>query len=580
MTTQTAQQILAGTVDELKAGGCRVVTGGGHAIAVIYHDGQVYAVDNRCPHMGFPLDRGSVKDGILTCHWHNARFDLASGGTFNPFADDVRSFPVTVTDGQVWVDPQPVQRDEEAHWVSRLRDGLEHNIRLVTAKSVLGLHAAAVDYRAPLRVGAEFGTTYSAAGWGAAMTMLTAAANMLPRLAEEDRPVALYQGLLHVSRECAGRPPRFVVDPLPTGETRPEVFKQWFRNFIDVRDEDAAERSLRTAIELGFPPREIADMIFAASTDHIYLDAGHTLDFANKAFELLDHVGWERASQTLTSLVHGMARARRSQELSAWRHPIDLAALLWQAREELPALLEEGGRASGWGDSDALAQEMLGDNPAAILDAIKDAIRDGATAEQLGSVVAHAAFLRMVHFHVSNEFNDWDTVHNTLTAANALHRALQRAPSPELLRGVFDVAMSIYLDRFLNMPAQRIPETGNDPVDGPALLAEIRERMDVRQQVEEVSHLVSCYLTGGADPDALVATLGRAMLSEDSGFHSFQIVDAGFNQYRSRQDRESGRHVFIGMARYLAAHAPTPRAVGQTYQIALRLHRGEEIFRE
>ena len=580
MATQVAQQIRAGSVDELKAGGCRLVTGGGHAIAVIYHDGQVYAVDNRCPHMGFPLDRGSVKDGILTCHWHNARFDLASGGTFNPFADDVRSFPVTIKDGQVWVDPQPVQRDEEAHWVGRLRDGLEHNIRLVTAKSVLGLHAAGADYRAPLRVGADFGTTYSAAGWGAAMTMLTAAANMLPHLAEEDRPVALYQGLLHVSRECAGRPPRFVVDPLPTGETRPEVFKQWFRNFIDVRDEDAAERSLRTAIELGIPPRDIADMIFAAATDHIYLDAGHTLDFANKAFELLDHIGWEHASNVLTSLVHGMARARRSQELSAWRHPIDLASLLWQAREELPSLLEEGRKTAGWNDADALAQQTLGDNPADILDAIKDAIRRGATADRLGSVVAHAAFLRMAHFHVSNEFNDWDTVHNTLTAANALHRALQRAPSPELLRGVFDVAMNIYLDRFLNMPAQRIPETGRDPVDGPALLAELRERMDVRQQVEEVSHLVSRYLTGGAEPDPLVAALGRAMLSEDSGFHSFQIVDAGFNQYRSRQGTESGRHVLIGMARYLAAHAPTPRAVGQTYQIALRLHRGEEIFRE
>ena len=70
------------------------------------------------------------------------------------------------------------------------------------------------------------------------------------------------------------------------------------------------------------------------------------------------------------------------------------------------------------------------------------------------------------------------------------------------------------------------------------------------------------------------------MLNEDAGFHSFQIVDAGFSQYGQRRGTESGRHVLIGMARYLAAHAPTSRAVGQTYQIALRLHRGEEIFRE
>lgn len=52
--------------------------------------------DNRCPHMGFPLDRGTVKDCILTCHWHHARFDLASGGTSDPWADDVRAFPVTI----------------------------------------------------------------------------------------------------------------------------------------------------------------------------------------------------------------------------------------------------------------------------------------------------------------------------------------------------------------------------------------------------------------------------------------------------------------------------------------------------
>ncbi len=581
MATKIEGQIRAGTVEELKAAGCRVVTGGGHAIAVIYHDGRVYAVDNRCPHMGFPLDRGSVRDGILTCHWHHARFDLASGGTFNPFADDVRSFPVTVVERQVWVDPQPTERDEVEHWVGRLHDGLEHNIRLVVAKSVLGLGAAGADYRLALRVGAEFGTTYTSAGWGPAMTILTAAANLLPQLAEDERPVAIYQGLLHVARECAGRPPRFVVNSLPTGETRPEVFKQWFRGFIDVRDEDAAERCLRTAIDLGFSPRDVADMIFAAATDHIYLDAGHVVDFANKAFELLDHIGWEHAGQALTSLVHGMATARRSQELSSWRHPIDLASLVWQAREELPDLLAQGGSAGAlWGGADGLAREMLNDSPTDILDAIKTAIKNGATADELGSAVAYAAFLRMAHFHVSNEFNDWDTVHNTLTAANALHQALQRAPSMELMRGVFDVAMSIYLDRFLNMPPQRIPETGDAPVDGEEILAQLRERMDVRQQVEEVSHLVSRYVTGAGDLDGLVAALGRGMLIEDAGFHSFQIVDAGFKQYQARRGAESGRHVLVGMARYLAAHAPTSRSVGQTYQIALRLHRGEEIFRE
>ena len=123
MTTTVENLLRAGTVDEVRERGCVVVTGGGHTIAVFSRGDDFAAVDNRCPHMGFPLDRGTVSNGILTCHWHHARFDLASGGTFDPFADDVRAFPVTVSDGQVWVDPNPPEPDPVERWSHRLQDG-------------------------------------------------------------------------------------------------------------------------------------------------------------------------------------------------------------------------------------------------------------------------------------------------------------------------------------------------------------------------------------------------------------------------------------------------------------------------
>jgi nitrite reductase/ring-hydroxylating ferredoxin subunit len=579
--TDMAGYIKVGSLDELRRRGCVVVTGKGHTLGVFYHGGQVYAVDNRCPHMGFPLDRGTVKDGILTCHWHHARFDLASGGTFDPFADDVGAFPTAIVGDDVWVNPVPPRRDPVQHWATRVREGLEHSIRLVIAKSVFGLQAAGADDRILLQIGTQFGMAYAAEGWGPAMSILTCVANMLSHLADEDRPRALYQGLLHVARECSGQPPRFPVTPLPTGETRPEVFKKWFRGFIDVRDPEGAERCLRTAIDLGLPPQTIAEMIFAAATDHLYLDRGHTVDYANKAFELLDHIGWGHAAQVLTSLVHGMATAKRSQELSTWRHPVDIASLVWTAREQLPALFAQGRRScSTWQGEEALGNAILGDDPAAILEAIKQAIQAGASPEALGAVVAHAAFRRMARFHTSNEFGDWETVHNTLTAANALHQALQRAPSVELLRGVLDSAMSIYLDRFLNMPAQRLPEAGHTTIDAAEVCDNVLQCMNVQQQVEAVAQLVSDYLNSRAEPSGILATLGHAMLREDAEFHAFQIVDAAFTQYRARRGTEAGRHVLIALARYLAAHAPTPRAVGQTYHIALRLHRGEELYRE
>src|SRR5919202_632326 len=163
MVVTTSHLVRVGRLEEID--GCRVVSGGRHGIAVFVRDGRAYAVDNRCPHMGFPLQKGSVRDGILTCHWHHARFDLASGGTFDQFADDVRAYPVELRGEELWIDLAP-RHDERAHQLKRLRDGLERDIRLVTAKAAIALVDRGGDPRAPFRAGLEFGTHYRANGWG------------------------------------------------------------------------------------------------------------------------------------------------------------------------------------------------------------------------------------------------------------------------------------------------------------------------------------------------------------------------------------------------------------------------------
>ncbi|HET6635106.1 MAG TPA: Rieske (2Fe-2S) protein, partial [Streptomyces sp.] len=95
-TDVQSASVLVGTLAEVEQQSPKVVSIGGRAIVLVANEGRVYALDNRCPHMGFPLSRGTVRDGILTCHWHHARFDLAGGCTFDPFADDVASFRVEV----------------------------------------------------------------------------------------------------------------------------------------------------------------------------------------------------------------------------------------------------------------------------------------------------------------------------------------------------------------------------------------------------------------------------------------------------------------------------------------------------
>jgi nitrite reductase/ring-hydroxylating ferredoxin subunit len=136
--------VRAGSFDQLKAEGRLIVHGPHRPILVVYAYDRVFAFDNRCPHMGFPLDRGSVEDGILTCHWHHARFDLASGSTFDLWADDVPTCPVEVRGSEVWVKPTFGYADPTAHWRRRLHDGLAHNLGLVIAKAVQGELAAGV----------------------------------------------------------------------------------------------------------------------------------------------------------------------------------------------------------------------------------------------------------------------------------------------------------------------------------------------------------------------------------------------------------------------------------------------------
>ena len=156
----------AGSLTELKAKGRLVVRGGHRPILVIHDRGHIFALDNRCPHMGFPLERGSVEDGILTCHWHHARFDLESGCTFDLWADDVANVPVAVRDGDVWVKTTFAHADPASHWQRRLANGLAHNIGLVIAKAVHGQLAVDVPQADIVRQVALFGTDPRRLGCG------------------------------------------------------------------------------------------------------------------------------------------------------------------------------------------------------------------------------------------------------------------------------------------------------------------------------------------------------------------------------------------------------------------------------
>jgi nitrite reductase/ring-hydroxylating ferredoxin subunit len=573
----TEPLVRAASLADLRASGRLVVHVGGHSLCLFADGDEVYAVDNRCPHMGFPLHRGTLCDGILTCHWHHARFDLSTGGTFDQWADDLHRFPVELRGDDVLLDLSPLD-DMLGHQRKRLHDGLERDIPLVLAKATLALMKADPAGIETFRDGLGFGVARRGGGWFRGLTTLTCLMNLLPRLEEADRAAALQHGLADVAADSAGQPPRFRLAPLP-GPADHSQLARWFRGFIEVRDAEGAERALVSAAQAGASSRELADMLFAAATDHRYLDGGHTLDFVNKALEALDVAGWKRAEVVLASLPTQLAGAERMEEANAWRNPIDLVGLLDEAFARIPGALSAGTPVDGWSGRDALVENVLGEDPTASIEALLAALGNGASAVELASAVSFAAVMRIARFPTSNEFGDWDTALHTFTFANAVEQGLRRSPSPELVRGVFDAAMSIHLDRFLNVPAARLPAPDPD-ADSDLLLAELPRLFDRQQQVAEAGQLAASFLGAGGDPGRLVAALGAALVREDRNFHTIQCVEAAVRQHELLAPSEAAGLPLIAAARYLAAHAATTRSQRQTFEIARRLHRGERLYED
>ena len=329
------------SLEEVRRRGVMVTQAGDRSLAVFADGAEIHAVDNRCPHMGFPLDRGSVKDGILTCHWHEARFELASGCTFDLWADDAISYPTEVRGDQVWVATSPRQQRDAAYHRMRLRRGMEMGVGLVQAKSLISLLggaggllpivASVVDYAAA-----------NITSFGEGMVRLTCVARLAPWLSDE----TLYLGMSYAVRQLAAeandgtaRRPR---DPLAAPAPN-AALKGWLRQWVLTRHRDAVERTLLAGVANGLPAPELADLLYGAAADRLYANTGHLFDACNKALELTDLLDGSAPDDLLALLAPALADARGEEENTPWHHPVEIAAAVRAAEERLPALLAGAG---------------------------------------------------------------------------------------------------------------------------------------------------------------------------------------------------------------------------------------------
>ena len=558
------------------------VHGADRPVLLCWHEGQIFALDNRCPHMGFPLSKGSLDAGLLTCPWHHARFDLRSGCTFDLWADDTPVFKVCVEGDDIWISKVPVQRADAAFHSARLRRGLEENLGLVQAKSIVALLAEREGAKGVIWEIAKFGAR-SHPVWGDGMTMLSLVARLGPYLGETTLVYALAAAARRVAGNCAGQPMRHSPGPLHGEGYDDERLREWMFHWAKVRHDEAAERTLLTAVVSGLTREKLNRMIFEPIQERIYADKGHALDLSNKAFELLEYIGWEYATEVLPLIVEHLTQSRSEEEQGTWRAPVDLVALIHSAEEALRKNPPRTGR--GTVCKTDFYTQILGEDPQAIIGAVVEAMHHGVPPVEVARHLALAAAWRLARFPESNDIEDWFAPMHTFSFCNALHRVLARGEAgAELVRGLFHAAMSIYVDRFLNIPRAQLPSEQlleNLPTAADELRETILSALDQRKEWSEVPRLVLRYLRLGHPEAKLIDTLTFATVREDLDFHSLQVLEAGLTQAAEWPPASAERELlYAAICRHLAAHCPTRRSSSQSVAVALRLQKGEEVYAE
>jgi len=300
---------------ELRARGKAVVRRGGRQILLIDAPDGVFACANRCPHQGFPLSEAVLTDGcVLTCNWHNWKFDLASGATLVG-GDVLRRFPVRIEEGRVLADLTP----EDPHLrQARVLGGIERALgdgdqeRLVRESArltslpggaVAGLIAAA-SWAAPRL---EFGTTHA---FAAAPDWL--ALHDAPWTGPDEKLAAIGEILGHLADDARGGQRH----PFPRGE-RPWSEAE-FLAAVEAEDEDAAARLIRGALGEGLTARSLLAPLAGAALAH-YADFGHSLIYSVKTVALIERLGPATAEPLLLALARSLVFARREDLLPEFR---------------------------------------------------------------------------------------------------------------------------------------------------------------------------------------------------------------------------------------------------------------------
>jgi nitrite reductase/ring-hydroxylating ferredoxin subunit len=538
--------------------------GRGARKVVLWREGErVFAVDNQCPHEGYPLSEGRVNGGLLTCDWHNFKYRF-SDGVCVTVGEDVRVYPARVREGVVEVDvTEPPAESRRTGVLASLLAGVREDDEERAARDIARL----LDLGTPLE--AIAGTLARDASLRAPFGFLHAHAVVADalRLAREavgegrDPGPALLHAAGSVAEPLVRRPPvRWPDgDPAPFRDDPGAALLDVRRAAEEDRTDDAL-RIVRGAVQAGIGAGKGARWVAAAFSDH-FLSFGHGAIFAWKALQLLGDAGWELADPLLTSLFRRLTSSTREDVLPFMRSYRERVVALEPELAELAgeAFRDDGSRPFDAARSEALA---LDGGPDGAFEAVLGPLRAGIHPDRIAAALVRAGAERILRFdarlaRVEEKDFGWLDVTHVLTHANAVRHLIRLAPGPEPLRGLFHAAWFCQRTSRVSLPAGARPELRPTEAAPAALLGALPAAVR-RRDPDGAARAALGFLACGGGVADLARALRRLSLEDCSTDrivvdHDLKMAVAAGEEAVDPENGEAAGRILAAAARYLAA---------------------------
>ena len=100
--TREGKKITVGQAEAVPAGrGATVKLKDGSEVALFNVNGNFHAIENFCPHKGYPLADSRLYGSTVECDLHGWRFDVRSGECFTKKSCSIEAYEVVVEDGMI-----------------------------------------------------------------------------------------------------------------------------------------------------------------------------------------------------------------------------------------------------------------------------------------------------------------------------------------------------------------------------------------------------------------------------------------------------------------------------------------------